>query len=91
NFSHWSIRLQVLLTGMAPKSKQLPYELYNTPNIRVITLKDFRAFIKNQRCRVLKEVAINTHHHDTKGHVVSFLQDWRATYGIFLIGKGETT
>ena len=90
NFSHWSIRMQVFLTGMAPKNKQLPYEWYNTPNIRVITLKDFRAFIRKQGCRVLKEVAINTHHHDTKGHIVSFLQDWRATYGIFLIGKGET-
>ena len=90
NFSHWSIRLQVFLTGMAPKNKQLPYEWYNTPNIRVITLKDFRAFIREQGCRVLKEVAINTHHHDTKGHIVSFLQDWRATYGIFLIGKGKT-
>jgi methionine biosynthesis protein MetW len=90
NFSHWSIRMQVLLTGMAPKNKQLPYEWYNTPNIRVITLKDFRKFIREQGCRVIKEVAINTHHHDTKGHIVSFLQDWRATYGIFLIGKGET-
>jgi hypothetical protein len=38
---------------------------------------------------VLKEMAINTHHHDTKGHVVTFLPDLRATYGIFLIGKGK--
>lgn len=89
NFSHWSIRLQVLFTGMAPKNEQLPYEWYNTPNIRVITLKDFRKFTREQGCRVLKEVAINTHHHNTKGHIVSFLQDWRATYGIFLIGRRE--
>jgi methionine biosynthesis protein MetW len=91
NFSHWSIRMQVLLTGLAPKNEQLPYEWYNTPNIRVITLKDFRKFTRDQGCIVLKEVAINTHHHDTKGHIVSFLPDWRATYGIFLIGKGNTT
>jgi len=91
NFSHWSIRLQVLLTGMAPKNEQLPYEWYNTPNIRVITLKDFRKFTRAQGCKVLKEVAINTHHHNTKGHIVAFLQNWRATYGIFLIGKGEKT
>jgi methionine biosynthesis protein MetW len=89
NFSHWSIRMQVLLTGMAPKNPQLPYEWYNTPNIRVITLKDFRKFTRDQGCTVLKEMAINTHHHNTKGHIVSFLQDWRATYGIFLIGKGD--
>jgi len=89
NFSHWSIRMQVLMTGMAPKNEQLPYEWYNTPNIRVITLKDFRKFTRDQGCTVLKEVAINTNHHDTQGHIVSFLQDWRATYGIFLIGKGD--
>ncbi len=89
NFSHWSIRLQVLLTGMAPKNEQLPYEWYNTPNIRIITLKDFRKFTRQQGCTVLKEVAINTNHHDTQGHIVSFLQNWRATYGIFLIGKGD--
>jgi len=88
NFSHWSIRLQVLFTGLAPKNEQLPYEWYDTPNIRVITLKDFRKFTRDQACTVLKEMAINTHHHDTKGHVITFLPDLRATYGIFLIGKG---
>jgi len=89
NFSHWSIRLQVLLTGLAPKNEQLPFEWYDTPNIRVITLKDFRKFVKEQGCAILKEVAINTHHHDTKGHLITFMPDLRATYGIFLIGKGE--
>jgi methionine biosynthesis protein MetW len=81
--------MQVLFTGMAPKNEQLPYEWYDTPNIRVITLKDFREFVKDQGCTILKEVAINTHHHDTKGNIVTFLPDLRATYGIFLIGKGE--
>ena len=89
NFSHWSIRLQVLFTGLAPKNEQLPYEWYDTPNIRVITLKDFRKFVKEQDCTIVKEVAINTHHHDTKGHITTFLPDLRATYGIFLISKGE--
>ena len=89
NFSHWSIRLQVLLTGLAPKNEQLPYEWYDTPNIRVITLKDFRKFVKEQDCTIVKEVAINTHHHDTKGHITTFLPDLRATYGIFLISKGK--
>jgi len=89
NFSHWSIRMQVLLTGLAPKNEQLPFEWYDTPNIRVITLKDFREFVKEQGCTILKEVAINTHHHDTKGHLIEFLPDLRATYGIFLIGKGN--
>jgi methionine biosynthesis protein MetW len=87
NFSHWGIRLQLLATGRAPVSKELPYQWYDTPNIRVITLKDFRNFSRDAGFRILKEVAISTHHHDTKGHVVRFFPTVFAKYGIFLIGK----
>lgn len=63
NFSHWWVRLQLLLTGVAPKNEQLPYEWYNSPNIRVITLKDFRKFVCKIHGTILDEVALNTHHH----------------------------
>lgn len=86
NFGHWSIRLQLLLKGHAPITKQLPYEWYDTPNIRVITIKDFRRFSKEVGFKILKEVAINTDHHDRRGKIVNFLPNLRATYGIFLIG-----
>lgn len=87
NFSHWGIRFQLLVTGRAPISTELPYEWYDTPNIRVITLKDFRRFSKKAGFNIVKEVAISTYHHDTKGNVISFLPDLFATYGIFLIGR----
>ncbi len=89
NFSHWLIRLQLLLNGRAPKSEQLPYDWYNTPNIRVITMKDFRWFVRKTGNFILKEAGINTDHHDTKGHIVSRFPDLRATYGIFLIGRNR--
>jgi len=87
NFSHWSIRVQLLIRGHAPITKQLPYEWYDTPNIRVITIKDFRRFSKKVGFNILKEVAINTDHHDRQGNIVKFLPNLRATYGIFLIGR----
>lgn len=87
NFSHWGVRLQVLLAGRAPKNDHLPYDWYDTPNIRVITMKDFRLFMKEIGVCILKETAINTHHHDIKGHIVRILPDWRATYGIFLVAS----
>ena len=40
NFAHWPNRLQVLL-GRMPVTKRLPYQWYNTPNIRVGTFADF--------------------------------------------------
>ncbi len=87
NFSHWRIRLQLLLNGDAPITKQLPYQWYNTPNIRVITLKDFRKFSKDLGFRILKEVAINTNNEDKSGAIIQLAPDLRATYGIFLIGQ----
>jgi len=89
NFSHWSPRLQLLLSGFAPVTKQLPYEWYNTPNIRVITIKDFRKFIHEVGLNILKEVAINTHTEDRHGKVIKIFPNLRATYGIFLIGNGK--
>ena len=89
NFSHWGCRLQLLLSGFAPVTKQLPYEWYNTPNIRVITIKDFRKFIRRVGFRVLREVAINTHSENRYGKMINFLPNLRATYGIFLISNGQ--
>ena len=87
NFSHFSIRLQLLLKGLAPKSEELPYNWYDTPNIRVITLKDFRNFARDVGYRIVEETAIKTDHHANYGSVVKSLSNLRATYGIFMIEK----
>ena len=89
NFSHWTCRMQLLASGYAPVTKQLPYEWYNTPNIRVITIKDFRKFIHDVGLKILNEVAINTHSQDRYGKIIKFLPNIRATYGIFLIGNKQ--
>jgi homoserine O-acetyltransferase len=41
NFAHWRCRLQLLLTGKAPVTRQLPFRWYNTPNIHCLSLRDF--------------------------------------------------
>ncbi|WP_456431126.1 methionine biosynthesis protein MetW [Thermosulfuriphilus sp.] len=87
NFSHWTIRFDLLLRGRAPKNPQLPYEWYNSPNIRVITIKDFRQFVHDLGYKVIKEAAVSTYNEDRQGRVVRFLANFRATYGIFMIGK----
>jgi methionine biosynthesis protein MetW len=87
NFSHWRIRGQLFLTGSAPKTKHLPYEWYNTPNIRVITLKDFRKFADDVGIRIVKEAAIRTDKQNRRGTIVTRLTDWRASYGIFMVEK----
>ena len=87
NFTHYRNRLQMLFTGRAPMSKELPYEWYNTPNIRVVPIIDFRRFCANLHVPIVKEVAISTHHHDEKGTVITFLPNLFATFGIFMLGQ----
>ena len=87
NFSHWKVRLQLLLSGYAPITRQLPYEWHNTPNIRVITLKDFKKYSREVNFKILKEAAINTQNEERWGSIIKFLPNLRATNGIFLIGK----
>ncbi len=88
NFSHWSMRLGLLFYGNAPKNPQLPYEWHDSPNIRVITIKDFRHFIKGHGFVILREADINTSRRDLSGRLVRFFPNLRATYGIFKIGRG---
>jgi methionine biosynthesis protein MetW len=87
NFSHWKVRLQLLFSGYAPITRQLPYEWYNTPNIRVITLKDFEKYSKKVNFKILKKAAINTQNGERWGSIIKVLPNLRATNGIFLIGK----
>lgn len=88
SFSHWAVRLNLLLTGCAPVTKELPYEWHNTPNIRVISIKDFRKFSKKVGFAILREAAVNTHICDERdGHIITILPTLRATYGIFLIAE----
>ncbi|MBN2332338.1 MAG: methionine biosynthesis protein MetW [Deltaproteobacteria bacterium] len=87
NFSHWKIRLQLLCTGHAPVVKHLPYQWYDTPNIRVITIKDFRKFARETGFTIIREAAIKTSHQEREGHIITFLPALRAAQGIFLIGR----
>lgn len=87
NFTHLKNRFQMFFTGCAPVSKELPYEWYNTPNIRVIPIADFRRFCAGMNVPIVKEVAISTHHHDEKGRVITFLPNLFATFGIFMLGQ----
>lgn len=85
NFGHWQVRLQLLLTGYAPVTRQLPYQWYDTPNIRVISLKDFRRFARTVGFKIFKETAIKVN--GREGKAIGFMPNLRASFGIFLIGK----
>src|SRR2546427_815088 len=51
-FAHWPHRLSVL-RGRMPVTRRLPYQWYDTPNIRVGTYKDFEVLATRNRLRIL--------------------------------------
>jgi methionine biosynthesis protein MetW len=52
NFAHWPNRLSVL-RGRMPVTRRLPYQWYDTPNIRVGTFKDFGVLARKNGLRIL--------------------------------------
>jgi methionine biosynthesis protein MetW len=52
NFAHWPNRLAVL-RGRMPVTKTLPYEWYDTPNIRVGTHADFEVLARRNGLHIL--------------------------------------
>jgi len=53
NFAHWRIRWQILAKGRMPKTGTLPYEWYDTPNIHLMTIKDFEDLVLRSNMRIL--------------------------------------
>ena len=52
NFAHWPNRLSIL-RGRMPVTRRLPYEWYDTPNIRVGTYADFEVLARRNKLRIL--------------------------------------
>ena len=57
NFAHWPNRLSVL-RGRMPVTKALPYQWYDTPNIRVSTFADFDVLAQRNGLRVLQRFGL---------------------------------
>jgi methionine biosynthesis protein MetW len=52
NFAHWPNRLSIL-AGRMPVTKRLPYEWYDTPNIRVGTFADFAQLALQNELKII--------------------------------------
>ena len=57
NFAHWPNRLHVA-SGRMPVTRVLPYQWYDTPNIRVGTYADFEVLARKDGLRILDAFGI---------------------------------
>ncbi len=81
NFAHWPNRLSVL-RGRMPVTRRLPYQWYDTPNIRVGTFKDFDVLAHKNRLRVRDSFGLQD------GNSVRFLPNLRAGTAVFCLEHG---
>ncbi|HEY1607809.1 MAG TPA: methionine biosynthesis protein MetW [Paraburkholderia sp.] len=80
NFGYWPHRLSVL-RGRMPVSKSLPYQWHNTPNVRVLTVKDFEALAPEVGVEILDRIVL----HD--GEMVSWGVNWRGSLAVYRVRK----
>jgi len=76
NFAHWPNRLSVV-RGRMPVTRALPYEWYDTPNIRVGTYADFEILARKNQLDIIDSFGLQG------GQVVRRWPNLRASVAVF--------
>ncbi len=61
NFGHWRVRLSMLTSGRAPRTKLFPYAWYESPNIHFLTVFDFEELAALEGLRVERRYFLAGH------------------------------
>jgi methionine biosynthesis protein MetW len=80
NFGYWKNRLEVL-RGRMPVSENLPYEWFNTPNVRLCTVADFERFCEERGIRVVERKVL------TRGRPVTLLPNLLGALAVYHFGS----
>lgn len=87
NFAYWKVRFYLFATGHMPKSKMLPFEWYDTPNIHLLTINDFYEFCKKRNINILKSVFL-TNQNVRNNFITRLFSSFFAEEVIFVISRG---
>jgi methionine biosynthesis protein MetW len=86
NFAHWRIRVTLGLGGRLPVNPALPYQWYNTPNIRLVTVRDFRALCAERGWRIAREAFVSQRGPE-RAAPVRLLPNLRASLALAVLEK----
>ena len=81
NFAHWSVRWSLLRDGRAPRTALFPYEWHESPNIHVLTVRDFEDLVVKERWYVEHRIFLNGQHN------VSLAPNLRAEVALFVVRR----
>ena len=87
NFAHYRCRLQLLFKGCAPRTKQLPFRWYDSPNIRCLTLKDFDRFCEQLGAKIEKKIPLGK----SRLTPIRFAPNIFASQAVYVTSKYDTT
>lgn len=86
NFAYWKVRFYLFFKGKMPKSKHLPYEWYNTPNIHLLTVNDFFEFCKKRDIKINEAIYL-TRNKVRRGFLMKTIKNFFSEEVIFVISK----
>jgi methionine biosynthesis protein MetW len=87
NFGHWRVRMQFLINGRMPVTRNLPEAWYDTPNIHLCTIRDFLELCEAIGAKVERAVALNGYGRRLGIGVPLFLQNLIGEQAVFLLTR----
>ena len=81
NFTYYKSRLQMFFLGRTPITAALPYKWYQTPNLRVLTISDFKHYCAEKNISIEQSIYLNFKKR------IYFLPNLFANTGIFQISQ----
>jgi methionine biosynthesis protein MetW len=85
NFGHWRVRLSLLWGGRMPRTTKLPFDWFNTPNIHLLTIRDFTGFCRDRGIHILQEINLRSAGNGSR--VVTAAPNLLADEGLFVITR----
>ncbi|HLH18163.1 MAG TPA: methionine biosynthesis protein MetW [Bryobacteraceae bacterium] len=79
NFGHWRVRLSMLTSGGAPRTRLFPYEWYESPNIHFLTVHDFENLATAEKLAIERRYFLSGH------RKVTLLPNLLAEVAVFLV------
>jgi len=83
NFGHWRVRLSMLVSGGAPRTRLFPYLWYESPNIHFLTVHDF------ENLAVAENLTIERRYFLAGHRKVTLVPNLLAEVAVFLVSNPQ--
>ena len=83
NYGHWRMRLSMLVSGRAPKTRLFPHDWYESPNIHFLTVHDF------EDLAVLENLSVERRYFLSGDRKVTLFPNLLAEVAVYLVSGSD--